>query len=316
MLCIFRYSMGVAAGVQACLLLLRTLRWRVLGYCWLIAMPRHWMSILAGLFATAAVFENFIATAQESSRPCGAGEIGRGMVSHVVDGRSFVLDDGREVRLAAIEVPPLPAALETNVGPGSAAARNALDALAGGDEVLLQRADSLSDRYGRIVAYAYTLRDGDTLFVQGELIASGFARVGDRVGSRACAAELLNREKAAREAKLGLWAEPGYQVFDARMPANVLTQRGRFAVVEGDVDSVRQSGATIYLNFGRHWSEDFTVTVQKRNERLFTAAGLDVMRLGGSRIRVRGFVEARGANGASPWIAVERPEQIETVARE
>jgi endonuclease YncB( thermonuclease family) len=274
------------------------------------------MSILAGLFATAAVFGNFVATAQNFWAPCGAGEMGRGTVSHVIDGRSFVLDDGREVRLAAIEVPPLPAALETNAAPGGAAARNALDALAGGDDVLLQRADSLSDRYGRIVAYAYTLRDGDTLFVQGELIASGFARVGDRVGSRACAAELLSREKAAREAKRGLWAEPGYQVFDARMPDNVLTQRGRFAVVEGDVDSVRQSGATIYVNFGRHWSEDFTVTVQKRNERLFTAAGLDVMRLGGSRIRVRGFVEARGTTGASPWIAAERPEQIETVTHQ
>jgi endonuclease YncB( thermonuclease family) len=245
------------------------------------------------------------AVAQEQQTPsCGTTEIARGTVRRIIDGRTFALDDGREVRLAAIEAP------------AGAAAKSALDALAGGDEVLLERADTGSDRYGRIVAYAYTLRDGDTLFVQGELIASGFARVGDRVGSRACAAELLNREKAAREAKLGLWAEPGYQVFDARMPANVLTQRGRFAVVEGDVDSVRQSGATIYLNFGRHWSEDFTVTVQKRNERLFTAAGLDVMRLGGSRIRVRGFVEARGANGASPWIAVERPEQIETVARE
>jgi endonuclease YncB( thermonuclease family) len=279
-------------------------------------MSRHWMSILIGLFATAAVFENFVATAQNFSAPCGAGEIGRGTVSHVIDGRSFVLDDGREVRLAAIEVPPLPVSLETNAALGGAAARNALDALAGGDEVLLRRADNLSDRYGRVVAYAYTLRDGDTLFVQGELIASGFARVGDRVTGRACAVELLSRENAARAVKLGLWAEPAYQVFDARAPADVLAQRGRFAVVEGDVESVHQSGATIYLNFGRHWSEDFTVAIQKRNERIFTAAGLDVMRLGGSRIRVRGFVEAHGATGASPWIAAERPEQIETVNRE
>ena len=136
------------------------------------------------------------------------------------------------------------------------------------------------------------------------------------VGSRACAAELLSRENTARKAKLGLWADPTYRVFDAQAPASVLAQRGRFAVVEGDIELVRQSGATIYLNFGRRWSEDFTVTIQKRNERIFTASGLDVMRLGGSRVRVRGFVEARGTTGASPWIAAERPEQIETVKRE
>jgi endonuclease YncB( thermonuclease family) len=262
---------------------------------------------------------SFSAAAQEQPSVafrCGAGEIGRGTVSHVIDGRSFVLDDGREVRLAAIEVPPLPLAQEINAAPGGVPAKRALDALAGGDEILLQRADSISDRYGRVVAYAYTLRDGEALFVQGELIASGFARVGDRVGSRSCAAELLSRENAAREAKLGLWADSAYRVFDAQMPASVLAQRGRFAVVEGDIESVRQSGATIYLNFGRRWSEDFTVTIQKRNERIFTASGLDVMGLGGSRVRVRGFVEARGTTGASPWIAAERPEQIEPVKRE
>jgi endonuclease YncB( thermonuclease family) len=284
------------------------------GRSWLMAMLRKPILILLTIIPIAAGAGNLLAAAQDFARPCGAGETGHGAVSRVIDGRTFVLDDGREVRLAAIEVPPLPQ--QTNSSLGAAAAKNALDALAGGDEVLLQRADGLLDRYGRTVAFAYTLRDGDTLFVQGELIASGFARVGDRVGSRACAAELLSRENAARKAGLGLWADPGFQVFDAQTPASVLAQRGRFAVVEGDIDSVRQSGATIYLNFGRDWSEDFTVTIPKRNERLFAASGLDVMRLGGSRVRVRGFVEARGSTGASPSIAAERPEQIETVSRE
>jgi hypothetical protein len=35
---------------------------------------------------------------------CGGDEIARGTVGKVLDGRTFVLDDGREVRLAAIEV--------------------------------------------------------------------------------------------------------------------------------------------------------------------------------------------------------------------
>jgi hypothetical protein len=75
---------------------------------------------------------------------------------------------------------------------------------------------------------------------------------------------------------------------------------------------VRESGATIYVNFGRRWSEDFTVTVLKRNERNFTAAGLDLKGLAGRRIRVRGFIEARGETERSPWIEADYPEQIET----
>jgi endonuclease YncB( thermonuclease family) len=249
------------------------------------------------------------AMAQEQPKPaCGGDVIANGIARRVVDGRTFVLDDGREVRLAAVEVPPL----ETGAAPGGATAKAALDALIGGDDIVLRRADIEADRYGRLVAYAYAVRDGDELFAQGELIASGFARVGDHVGSRACALELLKSENAARAAKLGLWADSHYDVLDAETPTDVLARRGRFALVEGRVVSVRESGATIYVNFGRRWSEDFTVTVLKRNERNFTAAGLDLKGLTGRRIRVRGFIEARGGTGQSPWIEADYPEQIET----
>jgi endonuclease YncB( thermonuclease family) len=249
-----------------------------------------------------------IAQEQPNTRPiCGGDVIARGVAKHVIDGRTFTLDDGREVRLAAIEVPPL----ETGAAP-AAAAKAALDALIGGDDIVLRRADIATDRYGRLVAYAYAVRDGEELFAQGELIASGFARVGDHVGSRACTLALLKSEDAARAAKLGLWADSLYDVLDAETPTDVLARRGRFALVEGKVVSVRESGATIYVNFGRRWSEDFTVTVLKRNERNFTAAGLDLKGLAGRRIRVRGFVEARGGTGRSPWIEADYPEQIET----
>jgi endonuclease YncB( thermonuclease family) len=252
--------------------------------------------------------------AQQQPAPaavCGGDTIAQATVSRVIDGRTVVLDDGREVRLAAIEVPALPQLQESGTAPGGAAARDALTALAGGDEVVLRRAQAASDRYQRLLAYAYTVRDGEEFFTQGELIASGFARVGDLVGSRACAADLLGREAMARRAKLGLWANPYYDVLNAETTADVLAQRGRFALVEGQVVSVRESGATIYVNFGRRWSEDFAVTVLKRNERNFAAAGLDLNRLAGRRVRVRGWIEQRGA-GRSPSIEAAHPEQIET----
>jgi len=68
------------------------------------------------------------------------------------------------------------------------------------------------------------------------------------------------------------------------------------------------------VNFGQRWSEGFAVTVRKRNERSFTAAGLDLMALAERRVIVRGFIEARGARG-SPSIEATRPEQIEIADR-
>ncbi len=274
--------------------------------------------VLAAAFVAelAAACGAFSAAAQERPQPafaCGGETIARGSASRVIDGRTFVLDDGREVRLAAIEVPPLPLPEESGAAPGGVAARDALVSVLTGAEVVLRRAEpQKADRYGRVVAYAVAARDGAERLVQADLIAVGAARVAARVGNRACAAELLSRENAARRAKLGLWASPYYDLLNAENPAAILAEQGLFALVEGKVVSVRESGATIYVNFGRRWTEDFTITILKRNERTFAAAGLEPQKLAGRRVRVRGWIEERGG----PWIEAARPEQIELTDRD
>jgi hypothetical protein len=192
--------------------------------------------------------------------------------------------------------------------PQARSAAAALHALAAGDQVVLRRAESWSDRYGRLLAYAYVIRDDDKFVLQRELVADGFARVSDRVAA-GCSDALLMGEKAARAAKLGLWADAYYEALDAETPGDVLAHKDQFALVEGKVASVRDIGATIYVNFGRRRSGDITVTVLKRNERSFAAAGLDLQGLAGRRIRVRGWIEQRGEDRG--WIEAERPEQIE-----
>jgi endonuclease YncB( thermonuclease family) len=281
------------------------------------AMP-GWVGVLRAAFAGAFVIMAgcVCASAQEQPSPqaaaCGGETIANGAASRFLDGRTFVLDDGREVRLAAIEVPLLPSE-ETGAAPGGAAARDALAALIGTSPIELKQAEpQKTDRYGRLVAYAFTARDGVEHSVQADLIGAGLARVGARVGTRACAVELLRRESAAHRAKLGLWANSYYESLNAENPADVLAKQGHFALVEGQVVSVRESGATIYVNFGRRWSTDFTVTILKRNERNFAAAGLEPKKLAGRRVRVRGWIEERGG----PWIEAAHPEQIELTDRE
>jgi endonuclease YncB( thermonuclease family) len=238
--------------------------------------------------------------AAEGKTGCRFEPAAAGTVQTISDGRSFTLAGGREVRLAAIEVP---------AGEGRTdGARAALAALIGGKDISLKHVGE-RDRYGRTVAYAFAPERAEP--AQQTLVAQGHARVASRVGDAGCAAALLAAERAARAARLGLWADPYYGIRRAGHPAEVLAERGRFTLVEGKVLSVRESGATIYVNFGRRWSEDFTVTVQKRSERAFAAAGLELKNLTGRHVRVRGFVEERGG----PWIEASRPEQIEIAER-
>jgi endonuclease YncB( thermonuclease family) len=279
---------------------------------------RGWDGVFAAAFAAgfAVTCGCFGATAQEQPRPasvCSGETIAQGSASRTIDGRRFVLDDGREVRLAAIEVPPLPLPQESDPAPGGAASRDALDALLLGALVTLKQAEpQKTDRYGRLVAYAF-VRHGDVEhLVQADLVGAGYARVAARVGNLACATELLSRELAARAAKLGLWASSYYDLLRADNPTDVLAEQGHFALVEGKVLSVRESGATIYVNFGRRWTEDFTVTILKRNERNFTAAGLEQRRSPAARYGFAvGWIEERGG----PWIEATRPEQIEFADR-
>jgi endonuclease YncB( thermonuclease family) len=242
---------------------------------------------------------------------CSPAPMPGGRVATVVDGRTFTLENGREVRLSALEVPPLPRAADAGRdGKAGLAAKAALEALIGGREVALKRPGAESDRYGRLTAHAYVAQNGTERWIERDLLAQGHARVAARVPG-GCAAALLAAEKTAREAKLGLWADPYYAMKRAEKPAEVLAQRGRFAIVEGRVLSVRDSGGIIYVNFGRRWSEDFAVTILKRNERTFAAAGLEPEKLTGRRVRVRGWIEERGG----PRIEAVSPEQIEVAER-
>ena len=262
------------------------------------------------LVILAAVIATTTGTLAQNAPPpatnCGVESLGKGNVRRVIDGRTIQLEIGQQVRLAAIEVPPLP--LPNEPGPqakAGIAAKAALEALLAHRTVTLKKLGPDADRYGRTVAHVYI--EGKERSVQQLMLAQGYARVAAEVGTQACAAALLAAEHVARAGSLGLWSDPYYLIQRAEDPPKVLAERGKFTLIEGKVLSVRESRGTIYLNYGRRWSEDFTVTILKRNERTFSAGGIELKKLAGRRIRVRGVVEERGG----PWIEATRPEQIE-----
>ena len=256
------------------------------------------------------------AAARAQGRPltaCRFEIAGTGSVRAIIDGRSFILGDGREIRLAGIEVPLAPASGES--GPRAAAglaARAALESMLANQSVELRQSGAGADRYGRAIAMVYVMRDGVARSVAHEMLARGFARVSAHVGDRPCAEELLAQERAARRAKTWPLERTVLCHRGGRERGSSCGRRGRFTVAEGNVLSVRESAGTIYMNFGRRWSQALTATISKRDAPVFAAAGVEPKKLENRRVRVRGWVEER--NG--PRIELTRPEQIEIAERD
>jgi endonuclease YncB( thermonuclease family) len=243
-------------------------------------MRRAVVLLLASLLAMPAA-------AQE----CKLITLGTGEVASVRDGRTLMLTDGSEVRLAGIEV--------------SGDSRSALQQAIGGGAIRLESLNPERDRYGRIVALVFA--GGAQRSVQEAMLEQGQARVAARIGSKPCAERLFAAERQARAEKRGLWADPNFAPLPPDNLDRLRAQRGRFTIIEGKVLSVRDSGGTIYVNFGARWSQGFSVIILRRNQRIFNAAGVEPKRLEGRRIRVRGVLEER----RGPVIEADVPEQIE-----
>ena len=236
------------------------------------------------------------AAASATAAGCSFAPQGEGRVTEIIDAHSFRLADGRDVILAGIE----PAIS----GDGKANQAAALSTLIAGHDVTLAGNDDMPDRYGRQPAFVFV--DSSETSVQAQLLAQGAALVAATVTEKDCAAALAAAEATARDAKRGIWADPTV-IKNTESPGDILAGIGRFTLVEGKVLSVRQAGATTYLNFGRNWTRDFAVTIPKRMIAVFEGAGIMLKSLENRRIRVRGWIEARGG----PRIEALRVGQIE-----
>lgn len=221
---------------------------------------------------------------------------GDGHVSSVLDARTFRLADGRDVRLAGLEL----------AAGGADRGKATLISLIEGRDIALHGADDTPDRYGRQTAFV--VLKGSTTPVQFELLTRGEALVSATVSDKACSSALLDAEAAARAARRGIWSGSA-ALKNAERPDDILAGKGRFAVVEGTVTSARLAGATFYVNFGRRWTRDFAVTISRRMMPSIEASGVDLKSLKDKRVRVRGWIEKRGG----PRIEVTHAGQIELI---
>ncbi|WP_018183383.1 thermonuclease family protein [Kaistia granuli] len=231
-----------------------------------------------------------------------------GIVTHVIDGDTLVLDDHLEVRLVGMQAPKLPLGRPGFVAwPLSTEAKASLETLALGQAAQLRYGGTRRDRYSRALAHVTILPEGgEPIWVQQAMLAQGLARVYSFADNRQCVGALMNVERAARNSGLGLWRDPYYAIRPAADPA-LVTRHDVYDLVEGRVISVGERGPIAYLDFGRDWSTDFTAVLTTEAITALAESGIAVETLRGQRVRLRGWIESHGG----PSMRVTHPEQLE-----
>jgi endonuclease YncB( thermonuclease family) len=230
-------------------------------------------------------------------------------VSAVSERLELTLADGRVLRIAGVEAAgPTPS--DPDLG---ARGRDWLTVWLENRDIFYQGLDARPDRWGRIAAviFAAPVSGDANLSSAGEsLVRQGFARVAPDQHKNPCEKRLLEAEKAARAAGLGLWSDPYYNIIAATDAAAFTEHAGSLVLAEGRLSEVRDGSGRTTLFFGLHRRDQLAVTVLQRNVKIFEAAGLHFHDLIGQTLRVRGLLETR----FGPEIEVTAPSEVELIA--
>jgi endonuclease YncB( thermonuclease family) len=205
-----------------------------------------------GLLASVSAYST-VTAAQHRPAPQ---PVPSGTVQSIVDGDTLFLRSGVQVRLVGIQAPKLPLGRRGfKAWPLAAEAKSALARLTSGKTLALGYTGRKSDRHGRLLAHL-TTEDGT--WVQGVLLRDGMARVYTFPDNRSRAAEMLAFEKAARNARRGIWALSYYRI---RSADDVRRDKGTFQIVEGTIIKAAVVRRRAYPTFGHHWRTDFTISI-------------------------------------------------------
>ncbi len=238
-------------------------------------------------------------------------ESGISRIEILVDPLTAILEDGRIIHLAALDIPDYYGgqdAQESAHAPAHAtAALTKLKEDFEGEEVRVYAfsggRQARLNRMGHLPAHIVRVRD--RLWAQGLLLSEGLARVRTLPDTAFLAPQMYQLERGARESGKGLWADPAYQVLAAPFPQE--TRAYRFVIAEGTVRNTASVRNRVYLNFGEDWRTDFTVSIPPAALRRFEEARLDPLSLAGRKLRVHGWLESY--NG--PYIEIDHPARLE-----
>jgi len=223
-------------------------------------------------------------------------------VVRVIDGDTVRLANGREVRMTGIQAPKLPLGRKGfRKWPLADEAKRHLEILVSDQQVRIVPGENPQDRWGRILAQIYNEQD---VWLQSAMLEAGLARVYTFADNDRHADALYAAEAKARAANKGIWHLDYYAVLT---PLQAVGRADSFQLVEGRIVDLANVRGRVYLNFGEDYKTDFTISIASPVRRAFKKAGIDLMGLQGSRVRVRGWL--RDWNG--PMIELTHPAQLE-----
>lgn len=144
------------------------------------------------------------------------------------------------------------------------------------------------------------------IWISGQLVSEGLALVAPNISNPETVTELLKIEAQARAAKIGLWrdAPPSWQILTADQAAQHLNS---WQIVSGQIQNVGMTKDMVFLNFGKNWKDDFTVSIPNELRREMMKNRINPQSLRGQTVRIRGWV--RNYNGA--MIDLETLGQLE-----
>jgi hypothetical protein len=197
-------------------------------------------------------------------------------------------------------------------GLNAAEARAPLAALlADGPPLAIGRLGAEKDRWGREPALLFFLPDdAPPLFLQGLLLRQGQVRVRPAADLGECLPILIAAEAEGRQARNGRFAGEDRALPAWRTPADPAALAGRFVVLEGRLLRLGEGRRQFFLNFAARRDEGFLVTVDRRLESRFRSAGVDLRRLQGETLRIRGLASVHDGRR----LVLSTPAQIERIA--
>lgn len=233
--------------------------------------------------------------------------MGTAEVLKVIDPQTILLHDGRTIRLSSLYFPDYDFHLP---GDFSLLAKKILEDMLLGQAVNIYQTPR--DNWGRTNRMGHQIahlqRQSDKSWVQGVLLSLGLAQVQTGQRTPEMAEAMYAIEDQARSEKIGVWEDEKFQV---KTTSSISDHLDSFQIVEGIVTSTALKSNRVFLNFGKDWRKDFTVSVSPEDKKFFVKQGYDPLAWNKKYLRVRGWV--RDYNG--PFIEINHPQAVEVLEK-
>jgi len=215
-------------------------------------------------------------TPQSSCKPGSSDEIVE--VTHIIDGDTVILKDGRHIRLIGINTPEIGRNGKASEPGADAAREHLLSLLQGHRQILMEIDRQQFDRYKRTLAHLF-LPDGEN--IQANLLAEGLATpltIPPNLNYLDC---YLHHSNEAIASQRGLW---GLQQYKPLASTGLDKGIRGYHVITGRVERIGASRSAIWINLSGK------IALRIKREYLSYFNEQELQNLQGKMIQVRGWI--------------------------